>query len=117
MIKIDYFWWYEYEVINVIHEIGDVYFTLNRGEGFGLCTYTAKKIGNKIICGKFGAEKEYLDDEDVLLNYELGSSDYLDDHNKFYIGNGQQCAFYDTDYVVSKLKHFSKTIKQKYNLV
>ena len=103
--------------INVIHEIGDVYFTLNRGEGFGLCTYTAKKIGNKIICGKFGAEKEYLDDEDVLLNYELGSSDYLDDHNKFYIGNGQQCAFYDTDYVVSKLTYFPKTSKQKYNLV
>jgi len=105
------------EEINTIHEIGDVYFTLNRGEGFGLCTYTAKKIGNKIICGKFGAEKEFLDDEDILLDYELGSSDYLDDHNKFYIGNDQQCAFYDTDYVVSKLEYFPKTIKTKYNIV
>ena len=103
--------------INTIHEIGDVYFTLNRGEGFGLCTYTAKKIGNRIICGKFGAEKEFLDDDDLLLDYELGSSDYLDDHNKFYIGHGQQCAFYDTDYVVSKLKYFPKTIKTKYNIV
>ena len=97
--------------LNIIHEIGDVYFTLNRGEGFGLCTYNAKKIGNRIICGKFGAEKEYLDDNDVLLNYELGSSDHLDDFNKFYIGHGQQCAYYDTDYVVSKLKYFPKTIK------
>jgi hypothetical protein len=105
------------EEINIIHEVGDVYFTLNRGEGFGLCTYTAKKIGNRIICGKFGAEKEFLDDNDLLLDYELGSSDYLDDHNKFYIGHGQQSAFYDTDYVVSKLKYFPKTIKSKYNIV
>jgi hypothetical protein len=105
------------EEINTIHEIGDVYFTLNRGEGFGLCTYTAKKIGNRIICGKFGAEKEFLDDNDLLLDYELGSSDYLDNHNKFYIGHGQQCAFYDTDYVVSKLEYFSKTIKTKYNII
>lgn len=97
--------------IDIIHKFGDVYFTLNRGEGFGLCTYTAKKIGNKIICGKFGAEKEFLDDDDLLLDYELGSSDYLNDFNDFYIGHGQQCAFYDTDYVVSKLKYFPKTIK------
>jgi hypothetical protein len=97
--------------INTIHKLGDVYFTLNRGEGFGLCTYTAKKIGNRIICGKFGAEKEFLDDTDLLLDYELGSSDYLDDFNKFYIGHEQQCAFYNTDYVVSKLQYYPKTLK------
>lgn len=103
------------EQISVIHEFGDVYFTLNRGEGFGLSTYTAKKIGNKIICGKFGAEKEFLDDSDLLLNYQLGPSRYLDDFNKFYIDDQQQCAFYDTDYVVSKLQYFPKTKKQLYN--
>ena len=97
--------------INTIHKLGDVYFTLNRGEGFGLCTYTAKKIGNRIICGKFGAEKEFLDDNDLLLDYELGPSDHLDDFNKFYIGHGQQCAFYNTDYVVSKLQCYPKTVK------
>jgi hypothetical protein len=97
--------------IEDIHKFGDVYFTLNRGEGFGLCTYTAKKIGNRIICGKFGAEKEFLDDDDLLLNYELRPSDYLDNFNKFYIGHGQECAYYDTDYVVSKLKYFPKIIK------
>lgn len=101
--------------VNVIHEFGDVYFTLNRGEGFGLSTYTAKKIGNKVICGKFGAEQEFLDDNDVLLNYELRSSRYLDDFNKFYTDDEQQCAFYDSDYVVSKLKYFPKTKKQLYN--
>mgnify|MGYP003346698572 CR=1 FL=1 len=99
------------EEINHIHEFGDVYFTLNRGEGFGLCTYTAKKIGNRIICGKFGAEKEFLDDNDLLLDYELRSSDYLNDHHKMYIGNDQKCAYYDTDYVVSKLQYYPKTIK------
>lgn len=100
--------------IEQMHRIGDVYFTLNRGEGFGLCTYTAKKIGNKVICGKFGAEQEFLDHNDLLLDYELKSSDHLDDFNKFYIGYGQQCAYYDTDYVVSKLKYFPKQIKQLY---
>jgi len=98
--------------IEQIHKFGDVYFTLNRGEGFGLCTYTAKKTGNKIICGKFGAEKEFLDDNDLLLNYELRSSDYLNDLNNFYIGCGQECAYYDSDYVVSKLKYFPKQIKK-----
>lgn len=97
--------------IDCIHKFSDVYFTLNRGEGFGLCTYTAKKIGNKIICGKFGAEKEFLDDHDILLDYTLGSSDNLDDFNKYYLGNNQQCAFYDSEYVISKLNYFPKTIK------
>jgi len=101
--------------VNTIHEFGDVYFTLNRGEGFGLSTYTAKKIGNKIICGKFGAENEYLDDNDILLNYELKSSRHLDDFNKFYTDDKQMCAFYDTDYVVSKLQYFPKVKKQLYN--
>lgn len=101
--------------VNLIHEFGDVYFTLNRGEGFGLSTYTAKKIGNKVICGKFGAEHEYLDDNDILLNYELGSSRHLDDFSKFYIDDEQQCAFYDSEYVVSKLKYFPKVKKQLYN--
>jgi hypothetical protein len=101
--------------ISIIHEFGDVYFTLNRGEGFGLSTYTAKKIGNKVICGKFGAEKEFLDDNDILLDYELRSSRYLDDFNKYYIDDVQQCAYYDTDYVVSKLQYFPKVNKQLYN--
>lgn len=101
--------------INIIHEFSDVYFTLNRGEGFGLCTYTAKKIGNKIICGKFGAEKEFLDDGDVLINYELQLADELNDFSNYYVDGEQQCAFYDTDYVVSKLKYFPKVKKQLYN--
>lgn len=99
------------EQINYIHKFSDVYFTLNRGEGFGLCTYMAKQIGNKIICGKFGAEREFLDDGDVLLDYELGSSDNLDDFNKHYVGNGQKCAFYDTNYVISKVPFFEKVNK------
>lgn len=94
--------------INKIHLLSDVYFTMNRGEGFGLCTYTAKKTGNKIICGKFGAEKEFLDDSDILLDYQLGSTDILDNFNKYYIDDRQQCAYYDTDYVVSKLQYFPK---------
>lgn len=101
--------------IDLIHEFGDVYITLNRGEGFGLSTYTAKKIGNKIICGKFGAEKEYLDDSDILLDYSLESARFLNDFNNYYLDDEQKCAFYDTDYVVSKLPYFPKVKKQLYN--
>lgn len=101
--------------INKLHELGDVYFTLNRGEGFGLCTYTAKKHGNRVICGNFGAEKEFLDSTDVLLDSRLDHTYYLDDFNKFYIDEFQKCAFFDTDYVVSKLRYYPKTIKQKFD--
>jgi len=99
--------------INKLHELGDVYFTLNRGEGFGLCTYTAKKHGNRVICGNFGAEKEFLDSTDVLLDYRLDHTYYLDDFNKFYIDDSQKCAYFDTDYVISKLKYYPKTIKSR----
>lgn len=98
--------------LDYIHYIGDVYYTLNRGEGFGLSSYTAKKMGNKVICGKFGAENEFLDDNDILLDYTLGSANNLDDFNKFYSDNNQQCAFYDSDYVISKLRYFPKVIKK-----
>lgn len=99
--------------VNCIHEIGDVYFTLNRGEGFGLCTYTAKKIGNKIICGKFGAEKEFLTDDDILIDYTLIDTFNMEVYHEWY--KGQQWASYDTDEVLSKLKYFPKTIKSRYN--
>lgn len=102
--------------VNIFHEFGDVYFTLNRGEGFGLCTFTAKKIGNKIICGNFGAEKEFLSPyEDVLLNYELSNVFNMDVYHNWYNEDRQKWAIYDNDYVISKLEYYPKTIKPKYN--
>lgn len=99
--------------VNCIHEFGDVYFTLNRGEGFGLCTYTAKKIGNKVICGKFGAEKEFLGDDDMLLDYSLTDTFNMEVYHNWY--QNQQWASYDQDLVLSKLKYFPKTKKMLYN--
>lgn len=102
--------------INVIHEFGDVYFTLNRGEGFGLCTYTAKKIGNKIICGKFGAEREFLNESvDILINYTLTTPFNMEIYHNWYNDDKQRWASYDDDDVISKLQYFRKTIKQSYN--
>jgi len=102
--------------ITIIHEFGDVYFTLNRGEGFGLCTYTAKKIGNKIVCGKFGAEREFLDESnDILLDYTLVSPFNMEIYHDWYNDDKQKWASYDDDVVVSKLQYFPKTIKQSYN--
>ena len=101
--------------VNIIHEFGDVYFTLNRGEGFGLCTYTAKKIGNRIICGKFGAEKEFLSITDTLIDYTLEEPFNMEVYHNWYYDKRQKWAvFNDTD-VLNNLQYYPKTIKQKYN--
>ena len=101
--------------INLIHEFGDVYFTLNRGEGFGLCTYTAKKIGNKIICGKFGAEKEFLSLTDSLIDYTLESPFNMEVYHNWYNDDRQKWATYNDKDVLDVLRYYPKTIKQKYN--
>jgi hypothetical protein len=92
--------------IQFIHNKSDVYFTLNRGEGFGLCTYTAKKFGNKVICGKFGSEKEFIDDNDTLLDYYLCPTFNMYHYHDWY--ENQEWACYDDDYVLSKLKYYYK---------
>ena len=101
--------------INLIHEFGDVYFTLNRGEGFGLCTYAAKKIGNKIICGKFGAEKEFLSITDSLIDYTLESPFNMDVYHNWYNDDRQKWAVFNDKDVLDVLKYYPKTIKQQYN--
>lgn len=101
--------------INLIHEFGDVYFTLNRGEGFGLCTYTAKKIGNRIICGKFGAEKEFLSLTDSLIDYTLESPFNMEVYHNWYNDDRQKWATYNDKDVLDVLRYYPKTIKQKYN--
>ena len=89
---------------------------MNRGEGFGLCTYTAKKIGNKIICGKFGAEREFLNESvDILINYTLTTPFNMEIYHNWYNDDKQRWASYDDDDVISKLQYFPKTMKQSYN--
>jgi glycosyltransferase involved in cell wall biosynthesis len=101
--------------IQVIHELGDVYFTLNLGEGFGLVTYTAKQIGNKVICGKYGAEKEFLDPNiDILLDYTMQTNDHMKIQSKFY--KNLKTPVYDNEHVIDKLQIFDKTIKPKFNI-
>jgi hypothetical protein len=101
--------------VNLIHEFGDVYFTLNRGEGFGLCTYTAKKIGNRIICGKFGAEKEFLSNSDSLIDYSLESPFNMEVYHNWYNDDRQKWAVFKDKDVLDVLQYFPKTIKKKYN--
>jgi hypothetical protein len=101
--------------VNLIHEFGDVYFTLNRGEGFGLCTYTAKKIGNRIICGKFGAEKEFLSLTDSLIDCTLESPFNMEVYHNWYNDDRQKWATYNDKDVLDVLRYYPKTIKQKYN--
>lgn len=100
--------------IQYIHELGDIYFTLNRGEGFGLCTYTAKKIGNKIICGKYGAEREFLNDNiDVLLDYKMEHNFEMVQTENYL---GMKVPVYNNKDVIENLNICAKTKKQTYNL-
>jgi len=97
--------------IQTIHYFSDVYFTLNRGEGFGLCTYTAKKFGNSVICGKFGAEIEFLDNSDMKLDYTLSNPFNMDVYHSWYNDKNQFWAIYDDNYVISKLNYLPKKIR------
>ena len=96
--------------LNVIHKLSDVYFTLNRGEGFGLCSYTAKKFGNKVICGDFGSEKEFLDGNDILIPYKLEKPHGMINFHDYYDSEGQLWATFNNDDVISRLKYFKKKI-------
>lgn len=94
--------------IQSLHHNFDVYFTLNRGEGFGLCTYTAKKFGNKVICGKFGAEKEFLNDDDILIDYELVPTFNMHLFHNYYDDDDQMWASYNDSDVIKKLEYIPK---------
>lgn len=97
----------EDEIIN-LHRLGDVYFTLNRGEGFGLCSYTAKQHGNKVICGGYGAEKEFLTTTDVIIPYSLQKPFGMIGFHNWYDGEGQLWAVYDNQDVIDRLRYYTK---------
>jgi hypothetical protein len=97
--------------IQSIHHNFDVYFTLNRGEGFGLCSYTAKKFGNKVICGKFGAEKEFLDNTDILIDYELVPTFNMHLFHNYYDSSDQFWASYKDSDVLKVLEYIPKKSK------
>lgn len=55
-----------------LHARGDCYVSLDRGEGFGLCPFTAGACGNPIIVTGFGGTTEYAKkDNSYLCNYVL----------------------------------------------
>ena len=94
--------------IDELHKLGDVYFTLNRGEGFGLCSYTAKKFGNRVICGGFGSEVEFLDGNDTIIPYRLVTPTGMIGFHNWYDSNDQLWASFNNDDVVSKLRFYPK---------
>lgn len=99
------------EQINVLHKLSDIYFTLNRGEGFGLCSYTAKKFGNRVICGGFGSESEFVDENDCIVPYSLEKPHGMITFHNLYDGDNQLWASYDDNDVVHCLKQI-KLVKK-----
>ncbi len=55
-----------------LHDRGDCYVSLDRGEGFGLSHFTAGANGNPILITGFGGATEYAkEDNSYLVNYSL----------------------------------------------
>ena len=58
--------------INGLHERGDCYASLDRGEGFGIGPFMAGAFGNPIVVTGFGGVTEYAkQDTSYLVNYTL----------------------------------------------
>lgn len=51
---------YSNKQINYIHNLGDCYFLLHRGEGLGYASYDAYLSGKPVIVTKFGGHVEYF---------------------------------------------------------
>lgn len=92
------------EEINFLHIVSDIYFTVSRGEGFGISTYIAKKIGNKIICGSFGSELEFVDENDCVIPCDLRKPHGMISVNNLYESGSQLWASYKDENIVACLK-------------
>lgn len=58
--------------IHGLHARGDCYTSLDRGEGFGLCPFTAGACGNPIVVTGFGGTTEYAKRHNsALVDYQL----------------------------------------------
>lgn len=58
--------------INGLHERGDCYVSLDRGEGFGIGPFMAGAFGNPVVITGFGGVTEYAkQDNSYLVNYTL----------------------------------------------
>jgi glycosyltransferase involved in cell wall biosynthesis len=64
------------EKIRAFHLHGDCYVSANRGEGFGLISMEAKLCGSRVITSEWGAEKEFLQYQDVVEHQVVEGGPY-----------------------------------------
>jgi hypothetical protein len=63
---------YPISTLNLIHNLGDCYFLLHRGEGLGLSSYDAYLNHKPVIVTGFGGHTEYFSDNyPYLVDYKL----------------------------------------------
>lgn len=60
------------EQIRLLHDMGDVYLSLSRGEGFDMPAYDAKLSGNMLVYTPSGGPQDYAGAEDDLLVPKVG---------------------------------------------
>jgi len=60
--------WMPLSEIHKIHEWGDVYATLSRGEGFDMPAFDSKLAGNRMVYTPSGGPQDFADGRDVIVN-------------------------------------------------
>jgi hypothetical protein len=76
------------ERIQLLHNMGDVYLSLSRGEGFDMPAYDARLAGNMLVYTPSGGPQDYAADNDLIVApcgdvpchpfYRWGDARYLD---------------------------------------
>ena len=111
-----------------LHARGDCYVSLDRGEGFGLCPFTAAACGNPIIITGYGGATEYAKPRNsYLVDYNLTpvhgmpwSPWYRGDQlwaepNVVRGSEHMRSVFTDRDKAAEKAVKLKKSIKEKFS--
>jgi len=67
------------------HSVGDCYFSMHRGEAFGLVLHEAYNYGKKIATNAYGGQEDFLGkDYPYLINYNIKNVKNMGEFNKWY---------------------------------
>ena len=74
------------DIIN-LHNRGNCYLSLDRGEGWGLSTFTAGALGNPVITTNFGGVLQYLNKDNSFLVDCIKTPVFGMPYTPWYLGN------------------------------
>ncbi len=90
--------------IQLIHEIGDCFFSLTHCEGWGLGAFDAAAAGNPVIITGWGGQLDYLPAENSYhVKYALKALQAIRGWESY--DGGQKWAYADMDDAIRRLRH------------